>query len=46
MIIKEHKVLPTGLHCLIDDKGHVHCVHRERVYHNINSESMVEENEI
>jgi hypothetical protein len=24
MIIKRHIVLPTGLHCIIDKKNHVH----------------------
>ncbi len=31
MNIKEHKILPTGLHCLIDDKGRVH-VYTEEQY--------------
>ena len=31
MNIKEHKILPTGLHCLIDNKGHV-SVYTEKEY--------------
>ena len=31
MSTKEHKVLPTGLHCLIDDKGRVE-VYTEKEY--------------
>jgi len=34
MNIKEHKILPTGLHCLIDDKGHVH-VYKEEQYNKL-----------
>ena len=34
MIIKEHKILETGLHCLIDDKGRVE-VYTEEEYETI-----------
>ena len=32
--IKEHKILSTGLHCLIDDKGRVE-VYTEKEYNTI-----------
>ena len=32
--IKEHRVLETGLHCLIDDKGRVE-VYTEKEYNTI-----------
>ena len=34
MIIKEHKILETGLHCLIDNKGRVE-VYTEKEYNTI-----------
>ncbi len=33
-IIKQHKILATGLHCLIDDKGRVE-VYTEKEYNTI-----------
>ena len=33
-IIKEHKVLATGLHCIIDKKGRVH-VYTEKEYEHL-----------
>jgi len=32
--IIEHKVLKTGLHCIIDNKGHVHVFSEEQYIHN------------
>ena len=33
MIIKRHIVLPTGLHCIIDKKNHVHVFTEDEYLH-------------
>ena len=33
MIIKEHKVLPTGLHTILDGKGRVHVFTEDEYLH-------------
>jgi hypothetical protein len=33
-MIKEHKILPTNLHCITDDKGHVN-VYTEKEYQHL-----------